>query len=121
MPLSAVTCRGQQSVSAGSTTASTGRRNWLSVLTFMRFALSVSTAACETALAVPAVVGTQTTGRIGPGTLLKLKDFAGSQPGVSSTLVDFARSVLLPPPSPARHCGLNFGAASMPGTASSIV
>ena len=35
--------------------------------------VSVSTAACETSLAVPAVVGRQTSGSIGPGTLSKLK------------------------------------------------
>ena len=67
MPLSAVTCRGQPSVRAGSTTASAGRRNWLSVLTLMWLAVSVSTAACETSLPVPAVVGTQTSGSTGPG------------------------------------------------------
>jgi len=80
MPLSAVTFGGQVNVSSGSTTASAGRRKLLSVLTFILFAVSVNTAACETSLPVPAVVGTQTSGSTGPGTFPKLKYFSGEPP-----------------------------------------
>ena len=43
------------------------------VLQFISLAVSVSTAACETSLPVPLVVGRQTSGTTGPGTLSKPK------------------------------------------------
>ena len=98
MPASARTVCGQPSVRSGSTTARAGRMWWLSVLTLIWFALSVSTAAWDTSLPVPAVVGTQTSGSTGPGTRSKPKYSLAAPPWVTRTAIIFARSMLLPPP-----------------------
>ena len=68
-----VTVFGHVYVNSGSTTADAGRRKGLSVLTLISFCVSVSTAACDTSLPVPAVVGTHNNGSTGPGTLSKPK------------------------------------------------
>src|ERR1700692_12044 len=69
MPEWAVTLAGQEMVSAGSTTAHFGIRARDAMPTFIARSGSATTATGLTSDPVPAVVGTATTGAIGPGTL----------------------------------------------------
>src|SRR5262249_4178799 len=68
IPESAVTFGGHDTLRSGSTTAASARRNGLRQLTLICLAVSVNTAAADTSEPVPAVVGTQMIGVIGPGT-----------------------------------------------------
>ena len=107
MPLSAVTFGGhdarQQRIDDGDSRPQVVAQEptliWLSV--------SVNAAAPETSEPVPAVVGTQTTGRIGPGMIVVAEVVAGAPPWASSTAVILARSMLLPPPRPRTSSGPN--------------
>src|SRR5579863_4302205 len=69
MPECAVTLAGQETVSAGSTTAHFGIRARDAMPTFIARSGSATTATGLTSDPVPAVVGTATTGAIGPGRL----------------------------------------------------
>ena len=60
---------------------------------------------CETSLPVPAVVGMQTSGMIGPGTLSNPKQSCGFIAWVKAAAVFFDKSMLLPPPSPITTSG----------------
>ena len=68
MPVDAVTPAGHETVSAGSTIASAGRRYWCEMPVFVPSRGKSMIATVVTSEPVPDVVGSATIGRTGPGT-----------------------------------------------------
>ena len=106
-PTAAVTAGGQPIVSSGSQIASRGRRCWCEMPVFTRCSGTSRTATAVTSEPVPAVVGSATTGRSGPGTARPppiggLTQSRISPPWVASSAAAFTVSSADPPPNPTK-------------------
>ena len=122
MPDAAVTSGGQETVSAGSTSATAGSRLFPRMLFLSGLPETEMTALGVTSAPVPLVVGTSMHGSVVSPSALRLSTYSAVGASAwTSTAMAFAASIALPPPSPITRSHFSSRQSARPASTSAVV